>query len=132
MVKERGTRENAVPGPQKIAGRRSQAPHSRQWYEQVDRGPLQLTVGSQIFSELLGPQIYTLITVADILRSALCCHNNETRAPIANPPNSAQLGGTSYHSAKLHPCPCSSVGMRSRTGRHTDTQTHVTNMHCDS
>jgi len=29
---------------------------------------------------------------------ALCCHGNETRAPIANPPNSAQLGGTSYHS----------------------------------
>jgi len=25
---------------------------------------------------------------------ALCCHGNETRAPIANPPNSAQLGGT--------------------------------------
>ena len=23
---------------------------------------------------------------------ALCCHSNETRAPIANPPNSAQLG----------------------------------------
>jgi len=25
------------------------------------------------------------------LRSALCCYSNETRAPIANPPNSAQL-----------------------------------------
>ena len=24
----------------------------------------------------------------------LCCHGNETRAPIANPPNSAQLEGT--------------------------------------
>jgi len=24
----------------------------------------------------------------------LCCHSNETRAPIANPPNSAQLEGT--------------------------------------
>jgi len=24
----------------------------------------------------------------------LCCHSNETRAPIANPPNSAQLGNT--------------------------------------
>jgi len=28
--------------------------------------------------------------LADISRSALCCHSNETRAPIANPPNSAQ------------------------------------------
>ena len=25
---------------------------------------------------------------------ALCCHSNKTRAPIANPPNSAQLGST--------------------------------------
>jgi len=24
----------------------------------------------------------------------LCWHSNDTRAPIANPPNSAQLGGT--------------------------------------
>ena len=28
----------------------------------------------------------------------LCCHSNATRAPIANPPNSAQLGGIPYHS----------------------------------
>jgi len=27
----------------------------------------------------------------------LCCHSNATRAPIANPPNSAQLGGSLYH-----------------------------------
>jgi len=30
------------------------------------------------------------------IRAALCCRSNETRAPIANPPNSAQLGATSY------------------------------------
>ena len=30
---------------------------------------------------------------------ALCCHSNATRAPIANPPNSAQLGGSLYHTA---------------------------------
>ena len=30
--------------------------------------------------------------LADILHSALCCHSNETRAPVANLPNSAQLG----------------------------------------
>jgi len=38
------------------------------------------------------------IALAEISRSALCCHRNETRAPIANPPNSAQLEGTRYHS----------------------------------
>jgi len=27
-----------------------------------------------------------------------CFHSNATRAPVANPPNSAQLGGTPYHS----------------------------------
>ena len=32
--------------------------------------------------------------LADISRSALCCYSNETRTPIANPPNSAQLEGT--------------------------------------
>jgi len=40
--------------------------------------------------------------LANISRSALCCHSNETRAPIANPPNSAQLEGTPYHSSNLH------------------------------
>jgi len=29
---------------------------------------------------------------------ALCCHSNATCAPIANPPNTAQLGGILYHS----------------------------------
>ena len=57
--------------------------------------------------------------LADISRSALCCHSNETRAPISNPPNSAQLEGTRYHSPKLHPGPCSNVGMRRGTDRHT-------------
>jgi len=28
------------------------------------------------------------------LGSTLCCHSNETLAPIAHPPNSAQLEGT--------------------------------------
>jgi len=35
---------------------------------------------------------------ADISCSVLCCHSNESRAPIANPPISAQLEGTLYHS----------------------------------
>jgi len=56
---------------------------------------------------------------------SLCCRSNATRAPIVNPPNSAQLGGIPYHSFKLHPGPCNSVGMRSRTDRHTDRQTNT-------
>jgi len=35
--------------------------------------------------------------LADISRSALRCHSNETRTPILNPPNSAQLGKTPYY-----------------------------------
>jgi len=57
---------------------------------------------------------------------ALCCHSNATRAPIANPPDSAQLGGTPYHSLKLHPGPCGSVGMRLRTDRRTDARDQYT------
>ena len=45
---------------------------------------LQLKLGTE--------RVYTAL--ADILRSALCCHSNESRAPIANPPISARLGGT--------------------------------------
>jgi len=51
---------------------------------------------------------------------ALCCHSNATRTPIVNPPNNAQLGGIPYHSPNLHAGPCSSMGMRPRTDRHTD------------
>jgi len=75
------------------------------------------------------PDIERIQALAYISRSALCGHSNETRTPIANPPNTAQLEGTPYHSPKLHPGPCSSVGIRRRTDRHTDTQTRVTNIH---
>jgi len=54
--------------------------------------------------------------------AALCCHSNETHAPIANLPNSAQLGSIPYHAPKLYPGPCSSVGIRPWI----DTQTPVT------
>ena len=54
----------------------------------------------------------------------ICSHSNQTRARISNPPNSAQLGDISYHFAQLHSGPCSSMGMRRGTDRHTDTQTH--------
>jgi len=64
----------------------------------------------------------------------LCCYSSETHTPIANPPNSAQLWGTPYHYPnfpKLHPGPCSSVGIRRGTDRQTDThtQTRVTTTH---
>jgi len=65
--------------------------------------------------------------LADISHLALC-HRNKTCAPTANPPNTAQLEGTPYHSANLHPGPWSSVGMR----RGTDTPTAVTTIHFTS
>ena len=43
------------------------------------------------------PGIERVQALADISRSALRCYINETGAPIANPPNSAQLDGTPYH-----------------------------------
>jgi len=54
----------------------------------------------------------------------LCCHSNETHAPIANLPNSAQLGGTLYH-------PPSYIWVRLVVGhvatdRHTDTRDQYT------
>ena len=55
---------------------------------------------------------------------ALCCHSNATGAPIANPPNSAQLGDSLYHAPKVHPGPCSSEGIRPRTD--TDARDHNT------
>jgi len=61
----------------------------------------------------------------------VCCHSNETCAPIANPSNSGQLEGIPYHSSKLHPGPCCSVGMWPQTDRptHTHGHSHVTNIH---
>jgi len=72
------------------------------------------------------PGIERVQALADILHSALCCHSNETHALIANPPNSIPLDGKNpYHSPMLHLGPCSSVGMRWATDRHTDTDTHT-------
>jgi len=83
------------------------------------------------------PDIERVQALADISRSALYAFavqgykltyvfvvSNEIRAPIANPPKSAQLDCTPYYSPKLHPGPCSSVGMRRGTrDRQTDTET---------
>jgi len=54
---------------------------------------------------------------------------NETRAPIANPHNSAQLGSTPYHSQfppELHLGRCGSAEIRrdKQTDRHTDGPDH--------
>jgi len=59
---------------------------------------------------------------------ALCCHSNATHAPIANPPNSAQLGSSLYQAPKLHPGLLGNVVVRPRT----DTQTRVTTIHSAS
>jgi len=40
------------------------------------------------------PAIERVQALADISPSVLCCHSNETHAPIADLPNSAQLEGT--------------------------------------
>jgi len=70
------------------------------------------------------PGIERVHALVDISRLALCCHSSETRAPIANLRNSAQLDGTRYHSPKLHPGPCSGVGMWRGTVWQTDTDGH--------
>jgi len=64
--------------------------------------------------------------LADISRSVLCCHGNETGAPIANPPNSAQLEGT-----PTIPPTYIRVCMWACGEGQTDThrQMHVTNIH---
>jgi len=76
------------------------------------------------------PGIEHVQALADISHSALCCHSNETRAPVAHPPNSAQLGAPRTIPAKLHPCLCSTVGMRqgtdTQTYAHTDGHDHYT------
>ena len=64
---------------------------------------------------------------ADISRSALYCRSNETRAPIANPPNSAQLEGTAtipptYIRVRAVVWEC---GER-QTDRHTEGRDHYT------
>jgi len=64
--------------------------------------------------------------LADISRSALCCHSNETRAPIANPPNSAQLEGTpTIPPTYIQVCAVVWECGEGQTDRHTDTQTTV-------
>jgi len=64
--------------------------------------------------------------LGDISHSALCCHSNKTRAPIANPPNGAQLDDTPT-------IPPSYIRVRAVVWDYgegqTDTQTAVTDIH---
>jgi len=61
------------------------------------------------------------------IRAALCCHSNETRAPIANPPNSAQLGVPptipKVTSRSVQKCG------HAASDRYTDRQMSVTTVH---
>ena len=61
----------------------------------------------------------------------ICCHSNAIRAPIANPPNSAQLGGSPYHSPsyiRVRAVVWACVRPRTdrQTHRHTDGGDHNT------
>ena len=91
-------------------------------YGRVNEGSYSFTCHPHVYPQVeLGTE--RVQALADILRSALCCHSNETRSAIANPPNSAQLEGIPYHSPRLHPGPGSSVGMRRGADRHADKHT---------
>jgi len=65
------------------------------------------------------PWIERVQALAGISRSGYVVIANETRALIANPPNSAQLGAPPTIPPNLHLGPCSSVGMRRGTVRQT-------------
>jgi len=72
------------------------------------------------------PRIHGVQALADISHWALCCHSNETRALIANRPNSAQLKGTRYHFTSY--IRVRAVVRECGEGQ-TDTQMPVTNIH---
>jgi len=72
------------------------------------------------------PGIQRVQALDDISRSALRCHSNEARAPIANPPNTAQLEDTptippTYIRVRAVVWECG----EGQTDRHTDRQTHT-------
>jgi len=76
--------------------------------------------------QTMKPGIERVQTLADMSRSALCCLSNETRAPIANPPNSAQLEGT-HHSPSYIRVRAVVWGCgRGQTHRHADARDQYT------
>jgi len=77
----------------------TQWPHSVLIYHRTPNGTGALnSLHEQQTTWLRKPGTVRVQALTDISRSALCRHSNETSAPTANPPNSAQLEGTSYHS----------------------------------
>ena len=67
-----------------------------------------------------------------VTRFVLCCHSNTTRAPIANLPNSAQLGGiptTPPSYIRVHAIVWACSCRQTHTDTETDTQTRVTTIH---
>ena len=91
----------------------------------------QKLVGSFLWlTAYIEPDIERVQALTDISRSALRCHSNETRASIANPPDSAQLGAPptilpTYIRVHGVVWECS----EGQTDSHTDTQTAVANIH---
>jgi len=91
-----------------------------------DSTDLKLSIFSFLLSDRRSESItFAVLQIADLtlsiflhpyFRSPIWTYHQ----PIANPPHSAQLGGTLYHSPKLHLDTCSSsVSMRRGTVRHT-------------
>jgi len=74
------------------------------------------------------PAIERVQALADISRLALCCHSNETRGPIWNPPNSAQLEALLQFPKLTYPGPRSSVIWACGNGQ-TGAQTAVATIH---
>jgi len=73
-------------------------------------------------SEQRKPGTERVQALADISCLALCRHNNETRAPIANLPNSAQLDGSPFHSPSY-------IRVHAVVWECGEGQTAVTNIH---
>jgi len=95
-------------------------PERHQWTSAVQAAAVTGQQRAQTSPRVRTMSSYREMDASFSLGFALCCHSNAARAPIANPLNSAQLGGSLYHAPKLYPGPCSSVGVRPQT----DIQTH--------
>ena len=65
------------------------------------------------------PGIEGVQALTEISHSALCCHSNKTRAPIANPSNSAQLvGSPTILPSYIQVCAVLGSGNKAGTDRH--------------
>ena len=79
---------------------------------------------TDILNTACKPGIERVHALVDISRSALCCHSNETRAPIVNPPDNAQLEGTPTIPLTCIRV-CAVVWEYGETERHTDRHTNT-------